>query len=252
MRDRRAVAMVAQRYRAPPWQNYLREGAFERRESLVYLAVLSLFAMRPTERRDAWAAFLTLFGLVGSHAILETARDALFLARVAATKLPWVFLSIAGVSLVALRAQGHIARHLRGRRALAVWTFVAAFGTYAFYAAFDELGQAGLYLLYIWSGVLATTVLTQFWMLMGNLFSVTQAKRLYGFIGAGSVLGAIAGTFVASVLPRFAPPQTLLFVAATGFASTAFVPLALRGAGNAPAATERPQAFFENLSHLSQ
>ena len=54
--------------------------------------------MRPGERRDAWAAFLTLFGLIASHAVLETARDALFLAKVPATQLPWVFLAVAGLS----------------------------------------------------------------------------------------------------------------------------------------------------------
>ena len=37
--------------------------------------------MRAGERRDAWAAFLTLFALIASHALLETARDALFLAQ---------------------------------------------------------------------------------------------------------------------------------------------------------------------------
>ena len=42
--------------------------------------------------------------------------------------------------------------------------------------------------------LLTTLVLVHFWTLVGNLFTVSQAKRLYGFIGAGSVLGAIAGS----------------------------------------------------------
>jgi hypothetical protein len=38
---------------------------------------VSFFAMRKGERRDVWAAFLTLFVLIASHSMLETARDAL-------------------------------------------------------------------------------------------------------------------------------------------------------------------------------
>ena len=38
---------------------------------------------------------MTLFALIASHSILETARDALFLAKVPVTRLPWVFLAIA-------------------------------------------------------------------------------------------------------------------------------------------------------------
>ena len=54
--------------------------------------------MRKGERRDVWVAFVTLFALIASHALLETARDALFLARVPASRLPWVFLAIAALS----------------------------------------------------------------------------------------------------------------------------------------------------------
>src|SRR5450432_3694157 len=112
--------------------------------------------MRPGERRDAWAAFLTLFGLVGSHAILETARDALFLAKVPATQLPWVFLSVALLSFALVRLQSHLGRRLTGRPALVVWTLAAALITFAFFQLEGALGRAGIYALYVWSGVLTT------------------------------------------------------------------------------------------------
>src|SRR5262245_50792802 len=51
--------------------------------------------IRPEERRTALAACLTLFGIIASHTILETARDALFLARLPPSQLPWVYLAMA-------------------------------------------------------------------------------------------------------------------------------------------------------------
>lgn len=47
-----------------------------------------LFNIRLSERRDAWSAFFVLFVFVGSFAVLETARDALFLASIDAAHLP--------------------------------------------------------------------------------------------------------------------------------------------------------------------
>ena len=52
-------------------------------------------AVRTEERRDVAVAFLTLFALVGSHAVLETARDALFLSRIPSSRLPIVYIAIA-------------------------------------------------------------------------------------------------------------------------------------------------------------
>jgi ATP/ADP translocase len=196
-----------------------------------------MLVMRPGERRDAWAAFLTLFGLIGSHAVLETARDALFLAKVPATQLPWVFLAVAALSFALVRFQALLGQRLTGRPALAVWTLTASAVTFAFFQLFDALGRAGVYALYVWSGVLTTLLLVHFWTLVGNIFSVTQAKRLYGFIGAGSVLGAIAGSGAASALSLAMAPQSLLAIAAGGFAVTAFVPALFQNASRAADAT---------------
>ena len=169
-------------------------------------------AIRADERRDAWAAFFVLFGLIGSHAILETARDALFRSKVPASRLPYVYIGIAAASLGITRLQARFGRGLNRRNALVVWTLAAGAVTAGFFFLIEPLGDAGLYALYIWSGLLTSLVLIHFWVLLGDTFSVTQAKRLYGMIGAGSVIGAIAGTAAASALADFVAPRTLVAI----------------------------------------
>ena len=188
----------------------------------------ALFTIRPKERRDTWAAFFTLFGFIASHSILETARDALFLSKVPASRLPWVYLAIAFASLALARIDSRLALRLKGREALAARTMGASIGTFVFWALLDSLGSAGFYGLYVWSGVLASLVLAHFWSLLGDIFSVRQAKRVYGMIGAGSVLGAIAGSGAASVLARMMSPSSLLCVAGSGFLATAALPFLFR------------------------
>jgi ATP:ADP antiporter, AAA family len=181
--------------------------------------------IRPEERRETHAAFLTLFGFVASHAMLETARDALFLAKVPATHLPWVFIAIAGMSLTLANVQHRFSSRLGGRTALAVWIGVAGSVTLGFWLLLPILGSAGVYTLYVWSGVLTTLVLVHFWTLLGTIFSITQAKRLYGVIGAGSVIGALAGSGMASALSLMIEARHLVLGSAIGFLLTALLPL---------------------------
>jgi AAA family ATP:ADP antiporter len=181
--------------------------------------------VRPDERRETHAAFLTLFGFVGSHAMLETARDALFLAKVPATHLPWVFIAIATVSLTLARVQRKFSARLAGRAALTAWIGVAGLVTLAFWLFLPLLGDGGVYALYVWSGVLTTLVLIHFWTLVGTIFSITQAKRLYGVIGAGSVIGALAGSGMAGALAVVIDARHLVLAAAGGFLITALLPL---------------------------
>lgn len=173
---------------------------------------------RKGERREVLTAFVTLFALIASHSILETARDALFLAKVAATNLPWVYLAIAALSLLMTKPIARLTARSSPRRVLTAVSLLAAGITLGFFALHQRLGTSGFYALYVWSGLLMTLLLVHLWDLLGARFTITQAKRLYGFIGAGGVAGAIAGSGTAGLLSRFMAPEKLVLVAAIGFA----------------------------------
>ncbi len=186
------------------------------------------------ERRDTWTAFTLLFCLIASHAILETARDALFLASIPASRLPWVYVAIAAGSLAVTQLQARFGRHLNRRFALTLWIAIASVITLLFWLVLEALGPIGVYALYIWSGLLTTLVLIHFWTLLASAFSITQAKRVYSIIGTGSVLGAIVGSAIAGLLSRHVEPRYLILAAAVGFALTSMVPYWLRDPGAAP------------------
>jgi ATP:ADP antiporter, AAA family len=213
---------------------------------------VSFFAMRKGERRDAWAAFLTLFALIASHALLETARDALFLAKVAASRLPWVFLTIALLSVGLVKLNAKATRRLSSRQALSSLTLTAALITLGFFALGDRLGAWWVYALYVWSGLLATLILAHFWALVAERFTITQAKRLYGFIGAGSVLGAIAGSGTASLLARAMRSERLVLAAAVGLAVSGLIPLLFAERPSAPQSRERSPRLSESVAYIAQ
>jgi len=200
----------------------------------------ALRQIRPGERRDTFVAAASLFVLLGAHAILETARDALFLASIAPEQLPVVYI---GVAVAALAVSAIQDRGPSGRAALAGWLVLSGAVTAGFFALI-ETGEWVLYALYVWSAVVVTVALTRFFLLLGERFDVGQAKRLYATIGAGSVLGAIAGSGVAGLLATRIEARELLLVGAGTLGLAALGPLAL--SSTAPAPGERNEA--ERLS----
>lgn len=60
--------------------------------------------VRVGEGRIVFTAFWLLFLLLAAHALLETARDALFLASIPAQRLPFMYVAIALGSVVATMA----------------------------------------------------------------------------------------------------------------------------------------------------
>jgi ATP/ADP translocase/HEAT repeat protein len=171
--------------------------------------LLNLLAqIRPGERRDTAAAFFVLFGIMAAHVLQETARDALFLARLPPARLAWVYLSVAVLSLTIWALQQ---RKRQDGSLLAGWMILSAVVTLAFWWLLERGGHWSLYALYTWSGVFATLVVVRFWTLLGDLFTVSQAKRLYALVGAGSLLGAAFGSGLARMLSEaFAPRHLLL------------------------------------------
>lgn len=163
----------------------------------ILIAVSIWSEIRPAERRVAVAAFLTLFGILASHTVLETARDALFLARLPASQLPFMYLGMAAVAVAMAQVPARPLRRMLGRYGLQASLVSMAAVTAAFWAFPGSRGDWGLRALYIWGGLFGTLSALQLWLALGEIVTITQAKRLYQFVGVGSLLGAVAGGLVA-------------------------------------------------------
>ncbi|MEO1232841.1 MAG: hypothetical protein AAFZ18_28490, partial [Myxococcota bacterium] len=87
---------------------------------MVAAALRRLFDLRPGEGRMVTRSALSLFGLIAGHTMLETARDALFLSRIPADRLPIANLAVAGLSLGLARLVQRVQARLAPRRGVAL------------------------------------------------------------------------------------------------------------------------------------
>lgn len=222
---------------------------------LYHQAMLGLLAScRKEERAETfWAATVLLLVML-AHAILETSRDALFLANIPARRLPWVYLAIAALALPGARIFG---RHHGARSVhlgLIAAQVAAAAGTAAFMFLVRRPQAWVFYALYIWGGLASTLIVVRFWLLLGDRFTASQAKRLFPFIAAGAVLGTVIGFGLTSLLGRKIPAHDLLAVSAGLFLLSAAASISLRrvvvrgDANPAPEASVSEEVgFFESV-----
>jgi len=182
--------------------------------------------VRREEYGAGLAALVTLAGVMVAHELLEVARDALFLQKLPPTQLPWVYLAIAvigmGLSLGRMNE-----RTLKG--ALSATLVASSAVTFGFYFLVRTEATWSYYALYVWTGLLATITVAQFWLLLGRLFTTTEAKRVFGFVGLGGIAGALVGALVASGLARVLPMNALVIAAAATLLLASFGPRFIRG-----------------------
>lgn len=196
--------------------------------------------VRPAERRLVYGATVTLFGILTGHALLETARDALFLGELPASRLPWVYFLIAFASIALTQVQSRLQIAGSSRRVLAALLAGSALVTTGLWFLLGHgSAHAVLYALYVWAGVFATLVVTRFWMVVQDVFTVIQAKRVFAIIGAGSVTGAIVGSGLARALSDLVDPRHFLLFASGILLLTGLLPLVLLGADDESRGRER-------------
>ena len=165
-----------------------------------------------------WAAFAVLGMTTAGHTVAETARDALFLASIPSSRLPWMYATVGIGALLAIRAmRGVFSRFAPGT----AFALTAVFGALVYVGIFAAIGrsqsQSWLFILYVYSSVLGSVLIVQFWTLLSSTIDIRNAKRQFAFIGAGSVSGAIAGSAIATVAAQTFNARYLLLVAAAGF-----------------------------------
>jgi ATP:ADP antiporter, AAA family len=185
-----------------------------------------LFGIRPRDHRDAAVGFATLLLAMAAHAVLETARDALFLATLEPTRLPWAYLAMAGLMLAVASFQRKVLSRRRRRLTLSLTLLFGAAITSSFWLLSSLRGSTiALVGLYVWTGLLASIVVVQFWLMLGDVMDLGQAKRAFALIGGGGLLGATLGSLLASGVLLVLSPRSLPLVASGLLLCASMVPL---------------------------
>jgi AAA family ATP:ADP antiporter len=210
-----------------------------------------LVDVRRGEVRTLGAAFVTLLLLITAHTALETARDALLLARFPARSLGVVYLAVAACVLPGSWVAAHVSQRVGVRRALGGGLAFAAAAMVGLYVA--PVSRTSVVVLYVTSALVGAVLVPLFWNLVGLLFTVAEGRRLLGPLSAAGVLGGLIGSGAAAAAVEWVPAKALLLASAGVLVLTsgalAWIPPHEDGVGPAPApivgATRSSQAMHD-------
>ncbi len=177
---------------------------------------LSIFAdVRAGEGAATILLTVNVFLLLAGYSVMKPARDGLILTEGGA-EIASYSAAAQGVLLMGLVPfYGWLGTKVVRIRLLTLVTTFFAATLVLFYAG----GVAGLregVAFYIWIGLLNVFLVSQFWQFANDLFTESQGRRLFPFIGVGQSLGAWVGAAaVAPLVQRLNyTPYTLMLLGA--------------------------------------
>ena len=174
------------------------------------------FGLRDGEIYISFLMQLYIFIIISVLLIVKPIVNALFLNRLGAEQLPYGYLLVA---LVAVLTNFLYNKAIREFSLLKVTITTLVFFSLGFLALsavlhFNVLSNWVLYLYYLGISLFAVIATSQFWILANMVFNAREAKRLFGFIGAGAIAGGIFGGYLTSIIVSSYGNKAAMFIAA--------------------------------------
>ncbi len=164
----------------------------------------------------ALLSFLFVFILMAAYFILRPVRDAMA-SDWSDVELSLLWSTTFFLSLIAVSVYGAVISVVRFRFLVpGVYLFFAA-SFFAFFAGATTVTDAVLIdkAFYVWLSVFSLFHVSVFWSFMSDLWSQSQAPRLFGFIGAGASVGAIVGPLLTALLVERVGTDNLMLLSAS-------------------------------------
>ena len=175
----------------------------------------SLFDVRRHELAQLIPLFFNYFLLILTSYILKSASNGLFINKVGVGKLPYTYILVAVaaacVAFLLARYSGRVSVvrlivitqwFLVGNMVLLWWFLRFTDWTWPYYGFL------------VWMKVFSILTVSQFWVFANNCFDSRQAKRLFGLLNLGGVLGAMLGGTFTMLFVRVLLVENLILCAA--------------------------------------
>ena len=173
---------------------------------------------------------LGFFLVIAFQSIARAVRQATYVDAHGATSLPWVYLLVAVCSYPLLRLYVRWADKVRPQTLIGATEAAVAAGTIAFWWLYGHPWSWVPVVFYVWAAIVFVVLVSQFWSFAAHVLDARQAKRVFGLLGTGGLLGGIAGGQLARFFTSIVGTRNTLLVASGVILSGVAVNLVLLGA----------------------
>ncbi|MEX1381787.1 Npt1/Npt2 family nucleotide transporter [Lutibacter sp.] len=178
--------------------------------------ILKAFDLKEDELKKTLLLQLNIFLLITTLLIVKPTINSLFLSELTSSALPLGYVLTAIMAIIGSYFYDKILEKKPLNKVIEGTLLGAVISLIIFGIAFtiNIAGGLLLYIPYIWVAIFGLLTASQFWILANLVYNVREAKRVFGFIGAGAIAGGIFGGYLTSLLATFIKTESLLFVAA--------------------------------------
>ena len=178
--------------------------------------ILKVFDLKPEELKKTVLLQVNIFIIISTLLIVKPTINSLFLSELSSDALPLGYVLTAVMAIIGSffynKALEKYALNIIIDRTLI--GSILSLILFAIGINFDLVQGLILYIPYVWVAIFGLLTASQFWILANLVYNVREAKRVFGFIGAGAIAGGIFGGYLTSLLTTFMNIQDLLFFAA--------------------------------------
>jgi len=184
-------------------------------KKFLYKTLSRFVDIKPGEEVLCFLLFIYFFLITWPNSIIQAVKNAKYLILAGSQELPMAYLMTAVLMGFVVAFHTKLQENVP-RRTLVVSSLIFFIVTAPLFGMIfmgEKAAPSWLPLTFwIWSNVFVIVLITQFWIVINDVFNPREAKRLIGFFGSGGILGGIVGGIFVGV---FAPiiPDYLLYIA---------------------------------------
>lgn len=178
--------------------------------------ITKTFGLRDDEIRISFLMLSYIFIIITVLLIVKPTVNALFISELRADNLPFGYLLVAGVAVLSSFFYNKAIRKLSLVKVtiISLTTFSLAFVILGFLIKYTIVTPWILYFYYVFISLFAVVATSQFWLFANMVFNAREAKRNFGFIGAGAIAGGIFGGYLTSIIASNFGNEFAVFLAA--------------------------------------
>ncbi|GAA0871701.1 hypothetical protein GCM10009117_08470 [Gangjinia marincola] len=177
--------------------------------------ITKLFDLKEGETRITLLMQGYIFLLITVLLIVKPTVNAVFLSQLGASNLPWAFLLLAVTAIISSYFYTLAVQRFRLIKVIqwSIVFFSLSFFLLSYLLHLGVLPGGVLYAYYVLIALFAVLTTSQFWLLGNTIYNAREAKRLFGFIGAGAIAGGIAGGYLTSIFVPILGNANMIIIA---------------------------------------
>ncbi len=170
--------------------------------------------VRPGEGRKVLLTFLYFFLVITAYYLIKPVSRSLVLGELGSRMVPYIDLICAGLMGPVVTLFARMVDRVSKPRLVSgsFWLIIGLLLLFWRMLDWPAAWVAGAF--YVWVAMFSVLVVTLFWLVANDLYRPREAKRLFGFVGSGGILGGIVGSSIAAVGAQVIGTERLLLLSA--------------------------------------